>query len=70
MYYTGTQQECIEYNTKVTVAEKYIDSTVRWMRVVVHQNGINFAILKHENYESEMQTVDEIPDSWGNNSGI
>ena len=29
-----------------------------------------FAILKHENYKSEMTLIDKIPDSWYNNLEI
>jgi len=35
-----------------------------------NQNGQGFAILKHENYESEMTLISKIPDSWYNNLEI
>jgi lysylphosphatidylglycerol synthetase-like protein (DUF2156 family) len=70
MYYIGTKQECEDYNNQVTLGERYKFSTVRWENVSHHKNGIEFAIFKHKNYESEMQTIDKIPDSWSNNSEI
>jgi len=35
-----------------------------------NQNGQGFAILKHENYESDMNLINKIPDSWYNNLEI
>ena len=70
MYYTGTKQECEDYNTKVTSGENYHGSTDSWTNVISNQNGEGFAILKHENYESEMTLIDKIPDSWYNNLEI
>ena len=70
MYYIGTKQECEDYNTKVTLGENYQSSTNRWTNVTSNPNGEGFAILKHENYESEMTLIDKIPDSWYNNLEI
>ena len=70
MYYKGTKEECEDYNTKVTLGENYQDSTNGWANVISNQNGQGFAILKHENYESEMTLIDKIPDSWYNNLEI
>ena len=70
MYYRGTKIECEDYNTKVTLGENYKDSTNSWANVISNQNGQGFAILKHENYESEMTLIDKIPDSWYNNLEI
>ena len=70
MYYRGTKIECEDYNTKVTLAENYQGSTDSWANVISNQNGQGFAILKHENYESDMTLIDKIPDSWYNNTEI
>ena len=70
MYYTGTQTECEFYNNKVTLGENYQGSTDSWAKITSNQNGQGFAILKHENYESEMTLIDKIPDSWYNNLEI
>jgi len=70
MYYKGTKTKCEDYNAKVTLGENYKDSTDSWANVISNQNGQGFAILKHENYESEMTLIDKIPDSWYNNLEI
>ena len=70
MYYTGTKEECEDYNTKVTLGENYQDSTNNWANVTCNQNGQGFAILKHENYESDMTLIDKIPDGWFNNTEL
>ena len=70
MYYKGTKEECEDYNAKVTLGENYQGSTNRWANVTKNQNVQSFAILKHENYESEMTLIDKIPDSWYNNLEI
>ena len=70
MYYTGTKEECEDYNTKVTLGENYQSSTSRWSEVTGHQNKKDFAILKHESYESDMTLIDKIPDGWFNNLEI
>jgi len=70
MYYTGTKEQCEDYNTKVTLGENYQDSTNSWANVTSNQNGQGFAILKHENYESDMTLIDKIPDGWFNNTEL
>ena len=70
MYYKGTKKACEAYNIEVTKDEKYKDSTNSWANVIRNENGQGFAILKHENYESEMTLIDKIPDSWFNNTEL
>ena len=70
MYYTGTKQECEGYNIIVTEGENYQLSTNSWANVTSNQNGQDFAILKHENYESDMTLIDKISDSWYNNTEL
>ena len=70
MYYKGTKEQCEDYNAKVTLGENYQSSTNSWANVASNQNGEGFAILKHENYKSDMTLIDKIPDSWYNNLEI
>jgi len=70
MYYTGTKEECEDYNTKVTLGENYQDSTNNWANVTSNQNGQGFAILKHENYESDMTLINELTSDWYNTAEI
>jgi hypothetical protein len=70
MYYKGTKTKCEAYNTKVTSKENYQGSTNSWANVIRNENGQGFAILKHENYESDMTLIDKIPDSWYNNTEL
>ena len=67
MYYKGTKTKCEDYNAKVTLGENYQGSTNSWANVIRNENGEGFAILKHENYESDMTLIDKIPDDWFNN---
>ena len=70
MYYKGTKTKCEDYNQLVTQGENYESSTTGFASVNAHKNGIDFAILKHENYESDMTLIDKIPDGWFNNLEI
>ena len=70
MYYKGTKTKCEAYNQLVTLGENYQGSTTSWANVTSNQNGIDFAILKHESYESDMTLIDKIPNSWYNNLEI
>jgi uncharacterized protein (DUF1810 family) len=64
MYYKGTKKECENYNKKVTLGEKYKDSTSVWANVVKNQNGQIFAIFKHDKYTSQMILINDIPNDW------
>ena len=70
MYYTGTKQECEDYNTKVTLGENYHGSTIDFASVKEHQNGVEFSILKHESYESDMTLINELPSDSYNTAEI
>jgi len=67
MYYKGTKTKCLAYDSLVTQGEKYQGSTNNWANVTSNQNGEGFAILKHKDYESDMNLINKIPDSWYNN---
>jgi hypothetical protein len=70
MYYIGTKTDCLAYNDQVTLGEKYKSSTVRWDNFIRNENGQGFAILKHDNYESNMILVESLPDTWNNDNEI
>ena len=70
MYYKGKKTKCEDYNAKVTLAENYQGSTNSWANVIRNENGEGFAILKHDNYQSDMTLIDKIPDSWFNNTEL
>ena len=69
MYYTSTDKETLAaYNEKIVESEGYDGTmTVRWADVIEHQDGDQFAILKHSSYqliegEEDAPTVDSISD--------
>ena len=69
MYYTSTDRDILDaYNDKVVAGENYDGTTtVRWSDVIEHQDGGQFAILKHSGYqlidgEEDATTVDSIED--------
>jgi len=69
MYYTSTDRETLDaYNDKIVAGENYDGTTtVRWADVIEHQDGDQFAILKHSGYqliegEEDAPTVDNISD--------
>jgi hypothetical protein len=69
MYYKGTKTKCEDYNQLVTEGEQYTHPTNRYAYIKEHKNGIDFAILKHDNYESYMEQIENL-DNWFNNTEI
>jgi len=72
MWYIGTYQECLDYNTQVNNGENYVDNTT-WATPIQSQIDANkWAILKAcpENcprtYEADMQDVDTLPEEFIN----
>ena len=63
-YYIGTNQECIDYNQEVTVGENYHSTTTRWSDIIENPTQVQYAIVKHDNYSSDMQEVEVLPESW------
>ena len=61
MYYKGTYQQCLSYDKFVTETEN-INAFHKGDNYAnpVEING-EFYILKHENYDSEMELVNELP---------
>ncbi len=69
MYYTSTDKETLAaYNDMVVESEGYDGTTtVSWSNVIEHQDGDQFAILKHSSYqliegEEDAPTVESIAD--------
>ena len=64
MYYTSQNKSELEaYNNTVTQGEGYNGTTQKWADVITHKDGNQFAILKNENYPSEMQEIESL-DGW------
>lgn len=57
-WYKGTKQQCLDYDTHVSKSENYRKGG-NWANTE-EING-DFYILKHPDYESEMQLVSELP---------
>jgi hypothetical protein len=70
MYYKGNKKQCQDYNKKVTLGENYQDLTNNWANIISNKNGKGFAIIKHNNYKSNMTLINKIPDSWINQTLI
>ena len=52
MYYTSTDRDILDaYNEKIVAGENYDGTTtVRWADVIEHQDGGQWAIIKHPAY--------------------
>ena len=62
MYYTGTKTECEAYNLEVyngTESTKQDPFTTSYASIREIEG--QFYILKHENFDSNMQEVNELP---------
>lgn len=69
MYYISENKQDLEdYNQKVIEGEKYDGTTTTdWATIIEHQNGNLFAILKHDNYHSPLQSVSDLDDWFDDN---
>jgi len=66
MYYTSTIiQDIEEYNAKVNEGENYNGTTNKWSAVIKHKNEALYAILAHEKYPSNLDTLQSL-DGWFN----
>ena len=63
-YYIGTNQECVDYNQEVTVGENYHSTTTRWSDIIENLTQVQYAIVKHDNYSSDMEEVEVLPENW------
>jgi hypothetical protein len=69
MYYTSqNREELVAYNESVNSGEGYNGTTTTWAKIIEHPNGVDFAILKHKNYEVELTLVESLSDDWFSNS--
>ena len=65
MYYIGTKIKCNQYNEQVTQGEGYVgDVTVKWDSLRKHPNQDLYAIIKHKNYESDMNLIETLSEDW------
>ena len=66
MYYVSDNKaDLIAYNNLVKVGEHYDGTTTTdWAKVIEHPNGLQFAILKHHKYQTDLQTVDALSSDW------
>ena len=65
MYYTSqNKSELVAYNEIVNSGEGYNETTTQWADIVEHPNGIDFAILKHENYSESLTLVSSLSSDW------
>jgi predicted RNA methylase len=62
MYYTGTLAECTAYDEQVIAAEKYPIKGDNWANPIEVPSLNCYAIIKHDNYISEMDTLDTLPE--------
>lgn len=66
MYYTSqNKSELKSYNDLVTQGEKYDGVfTTKWSEIIENPISGEFAILKHSKYETNLNEVDVLDDSW------
>ena len=66
MYYTSTNKADLEaYNKKVVWGEKYDGvHTTDWASIIVHPNGVYFAMLNHHNYTADLTLIETHGDDW------
>ena len=64
-YYTSTTKADLEaYNTLVKTGEGYNGTTTNWATIVEHPNGLDFAILKHPNYDAPLTIEESLGAEW------
>lgn len=57
-WYKGKYENCIAYDNQVTQGENYVQND-NWANPIEREGS--WYILKHENYASEMELVNELP---------
>lgn len=65
-YYISTNKADLEaYNEQVKVGEGYDGVyTTDWATPIAHPNGVDFAIVKHPNYEAELTIEKSLGSDW------
>ena len=65
MYYTSqNKEELVAYNEAVNNGEGYSGTTTKWAEIIEHPNGVDCAILKHENYTASISTLSSLSSDW------
>ena len=65
MYYKSTnREELVAYNEAVNSGEGYNGTTTQWANVIEHPNGVDYAIIKHANYDAVLTLVESLSDDW------
>ena len=66
MYYTSTNKADLEaYNDKVVWGEGYDGVyTTDWASIIEHPNGVDYAMLKHDNYDAELTIIETLGTDW------
>ena len=66
MYYTSTNKADLKaYNDKVVWGEGYDGVyTTDWAQVIEHPNGVDYAMLKHDNYNTELTLLEILSEDW------
>ena len=66
MYYTSTNKADLEaYNDKVVWGEGYDGVyTTDWASTVKHPNGVDYAMLKHKDYDAELTIIETLGADW------
>ena len=69
MYYTSDDKADLEnYNKKVSEGERYDGQfTTKWAEIIEHKDGNQYAILKHNNYHSPLQSVSDLTEWFDDN---
>lgn len=62
MYYISDNKSDLEaYNNLVKVGERYDNTTTTdWANVIKHKDENLYAILKHDKYPAELETVEDL----------
>ena len=62
MYYISNDKSELEtYNDLVSQSENYDGQfTTKWAEIIEHKDGTQYAILKHDNYHSPLQSVSDL----------
>ena len=65
MYYISQDKsELVAYNEAVNSGENYNGTTTTWATIIEHPNGVDYAILKHENYTANISTLSSLSSDW------
>ena len=62
MYYISDNKSDLEaYNNLVKVGERYDNTTtVDWANIIKHKDENLYAILKHDKYPAELETLQDL----------